>query len=117
MRFRSDDEPSPDVAPTDALEPKARIDYRVAWVFDISQVEPLEPLTTDSAGTPPAVTAELSHFDSLRSLITAQGLTLTDAAMTPGQYGYTDGRTITLATGLTPADTFSTLILEYAHAT
>jgi hypothetical protein len=116
MRFRSDEDTSTDTLPTDAPEPKARIGYRVAWVFDISQVEPLEPLATENAVTPPAVTAELAHLTALRTLIVAQGLTLTDVPMGPGQYGFTDGQTITLATGLTPADTFSTLIHEYAHA-
>jgi hypothetical protein len=121
MRFRTDDDAITDAASTDATEPKARIGYRVAWVFDISQVEPLNPATTtatttDAPSHAASVTAELPHLSALRTLITAQGLTLTDAAMSPGQYGFTDGQTITLATDLTPADTFSTLIHEYAHA-
>lgn len=121
MRFRTDDDAITDASSTDATEPKARIGYRVAWVFDISQVEPLHPATstdttTDAPSPAASVTAELPHLSALRTLVTAQGLTLTDTAMSPGRYGFTDGQTITLATGLTPADTFSTLVHEYAHA-
>jgi antirestriction protein ArdC len=113
MRFRDSDESNNDTT-TDTTTP--RVFFRVAYVFDISQVEPLNgttPVMPDTSTTP---VAPLACLEALKAFIAAEGYTLAYEHLPRGHYGRTDGRTITCALGLAPYIEFGTLVHEATHA-
>jgi hypothetical protein len=94
------------------------IRFRVAYVFDISQVDRLAeanaavtiPLTDAVPPTP------LACLELLKTFLAAEGLALHYAPLAPGHYGSTDGKTIVCAQGLAPHIEFATLVHETTHA-
>jgi hypothetical protein len=87
--------------------------FRVAYVFDVSQVDPIDgtliPTPTFSASAP------LACLDTLKMFVASQQISIAYAVLTRGCYGYTDGKSITLALGQAPHIEFSTLVHELTH--
>ena len=113
MRFRARDE-STDSSTTDNTATTPRVGYRVAYVFDITQVESIEPSAAPTLDVP--TIAALPCLDALKAFIASQGLALIHVPLAPGHFGGTDGRTITCALGLEPHIEFATLAHETTHA-
>lgn len=84
--------------------------FKVAHVFDISQTEgdPVPELATISGD--PGI-----HLQQLKTVTTDFGIELTYEDLPLGTFGFSSGGTITLASGRTPAEEFSTLAHELAH--
>lgn len=101
-----------------------RLLFRVVYVFDRSQVEPLASTATSAATAPLAAPAEASAIhaaplcclEQLKLVLLDMNLVLDYRPMRPGAYGCTDGVRITCATGLSPAAEFTTLAHEATHA-
>ena len=112
MRFRScttDD-------PADDSTTATRVGFRVAYVFDLAQVEPL-------AGTD--TTAFAAHFTDTRAaelaiarlhaFLVGHNVELEYKHLTPGLMGCTNGRRITCALGQPAPVEFATLAHETTH--
>lgn len=118
MRFAtrtSDDEldESPSTAP--------RLGFRIAYVFDVTQVDAL-PGAAASASVPtplalaPAGSADAHRAaEQLKALLMGHNVELEYRALEPGLLGYTDGRRITCGTGQPAHVEFSTLVHETTH--
>lgn len=117
MRFRTRDtaaDTAPDAA--DDSTTATRLGFRVAYVFDLAQVEPL-------AGTD--TTAFAAHFTDTRAAELAiarlhafrvgHNVELEYKHLTPGLMGCTNGRRITCALGQPAPVEFATLAHETTH--
>jgi antirestriction protein ArdC len=111
MRLRND---ADDIA-TDANA--IRLRFRVAYVFDISQVEHLKDAGSAVPDIPANIAppAPLACLDSLKLFLVSEGIALVYQELAPGHYGMTDGKTITCSTGQSPHIEFATLVHEAAH--
>jgi antirestriction protein ArdC len=110
VRFRTDSDTNTD---DDMTSRPTR--FRVAYVFDISQVEAINaPVDDSSAITTPA--APLACLDALKAFVTAQQIQIAYVHLPPGNLGSTDGKCITLALGQEPHMEFATLVHETTHA-
>lgn len=107
MRFKSE---SPD-----ADEPTSRLRFRVAHVFDITQVDPIDGQAIIQPAAPSSA-APLTCLEKLKAFLVGHNLELEYATLSPGCYGYTNGKRITCAIGLAPHIEFGTLVHETAHA-
>ena len=114
---RRDDEPTA----ADSADAAPRLAYRIVYVFDLGQVEPL-PGTVATYATPsadvavlPAVHAPLTCLEQLKAHLLGHNVELAYEAMARGSYGYTDGKRIAVNDALTPAVEFATLVHETAH--
>jgi antirestriction protein ArdC len=94
-----------------------RLGYRIAYVFDIAQVDPLEgtavaatPATSDT-GT----TDANRSLDALKAFLVGHNVELDYQALAPGLLGYTDGRRITCGAGQSSQVEFATLAHETTH--
>jgi hypothetical protein len=86
------------------------VGFRTARVFDIAQT------TGQALPTPVLVGGDPGgYLDRLKATIRKHGITLDEQPLPPGRSGFSTGGRIVLASGLTPAETFSTLVHEFAH--
>ena len=120
MRIRNDT--------TDATDSDTRLGFHVAYLFDITQVEPLTgtaaAITTVTAPATGATTilpdvappAPLACLESLKTFLATEFINLVYAQLAPGHFGFTDGKTITCAAGLAPHIEFATLVHETTHS-
>jgi antirestriction protein ArdC len=114
MRFKLRDD---DAADADDMAAASRLGFRIAWVFDIAQVEPLPGTDT----TPLAAPAQSDSPDAyraneqLKAFLFGHNVELAYRPLEPGLYGYTDGRRITCATGQSTPVEFATIVHETAH--
>ena len=113
MRVRDD---GADADPTAGDSPATRLLYRVAYVFDITQVEILATFTGDRLDVQPAPAAPLRALEKLKAFLFGHNLELAYASLGAGCYGWTDGKRITCALGLSSPVEFSTLVHETTHA-
>jgi hypothetical protein len=93
-----------------------RLGYRIAYVFDIAQVDPLDgsiaaPSATSAAGSPEAH----RHLEALKAFLFGHNVELEYLPLARGLLGYTDGRRITCGLGQAPHVEFSTLAHETTH--
>jgi antirestriction protein ArdC len=99
--------------PDDTTAP--RLGFRVAWVFDVSQVDPLpgtEPaLETVATVCPNAHRAN----EQLKAFLFGHNVELDYKRLQPGLLGYTNGRRITCGTGQPTHVEFATLAHETSH--
>jgi antirestriction protein ArdC len=103
-------ESDPDAAP--------RLGYRVAYVFDIAQVDALPGTDATAAAATPAVTGTTAanrFLEQLKAFLVGHNVELEYKALAPGLLGYTDGRRITCGTGQTSHVEFATLAHETTH--
>jgi hypothetical protein len=91
-------------------EPKPRLGFKAAYVFDLSQTDgdPL-PRLSSVAGDPQA------HLASLKALVTAKAIALDYSESIRPALGCSAGGAITLLPGLSSAQEFSVLTHELAH--
>lgn len=84
--------------------------FRAVRVFDISQTD------GENLPEPARVTGDpRDHLLRMREVIAAHGVTVEHAALRPGHHGYSTGGHITIASGLSAAEEFVTLVHEFAH--
>jgi antirestriction protein ArdC len=103
---------------TTDLSAAPRLGYRVAYVFDIAQVDAISG--TDAA-TVTATSADIGTTDAnrflerLKAFLVGHNVELEYKALAPGLLGYTDGRRITCGTGQASHVEFATLAHETTH--
>jgi antirestriction protein ArdC len=108
MRFTHED--------PDTLEVNTRTGFKVAYVFDLAQVDPLKGTDTSAFAThfADSRTAELA-IHRLHAFLFGHNVELVYQALQPGLMGYTNGRRITCALGQPAPVEFATLAHETAH--
>jgi antirestriction protein ArdC len=113
MRFAPRNPDTPD----DGATASPRLGFRVAYVFDISQVDALPGTDTAVLTTPAAADSPNAHRanEQLKAFLFGHNIELAYEALQPGLLGHTNGRRITCARGLTTPVEFATLAHETAH--
>jgi antirestriction protein ArdC len=112
MRFAQRDSNTLDNGATAA----PRIGFRVAYVFDISQVDALPGTDTTSLAAVAAASPNAHrHLEALKAFLVGHNVELEYKALAPGLLGYTDGRRITCGTGQASHVEFATLAHETSH--
>jgi antirestriction protein ArdC len=108
MRFTRED--------PDTLEEHSRTGFRVAYVFDLAQVEPLAGTDTAVFAAQPADTRD-AHLanERLKAFLFGHNVELEYKLLAPGLMGYTDGRRITCGVGQPAYVEFATIVHETAH--
>lgn len=115
MRFKARDDEPADGATDASAAP--RVSFRVAYVFDVSQLEPLNATAQTIPTDSPATSGNDAHRanEQLKAFLFGHNVELEYRTLPPGHYGYTDGRRITCAAGHPTAVEFGTLVHETAH--
>jgi antirestriction protein ArdC len=114
MRFKSRDGAESD---TDNDASATRLGFRIAYVFDISQVDAL-PGTDATLLTPPTPTDSPDAHranEQFKAFLFGHNVELEYKALAPGLFGYTDGRRITCGAGQASHVEFATLAHETTH--
>ena len=110
-----------DTAAESDTDAAPRLGYRVAYVFDIAQVDAIAGPGPTTVATAPAVTATPAdpaahrHLEALKAFLFGHNVELEYKALQPGLLGYTDGRRITCGTGQASHVEFATLAHEATH--
>ena len=93
MRFAQRDSDTLD----DGVTATPRLGFRVAYVFDISQVDALPGTDASLLTTPAATDSPNAHRanEQLKAFLVGHNVELEYKALTPGLLGYTNGRRIT----------------------
>jgi antirestriction protein ArdC len=99
------------------LEPHSRTGFRVAYVFDITQVDPLDGTPAESTPAPSDAGNTDAHraLEVLKAFLVGHNVELEYLALAPGLLGYTDGRRITCGQGQASHVEFATLAHETTH--
>jgi antirestriction protein ArdC len=93
-----------------------RLGFRVAYVFDISQVDAL-PGTASALETAATLSPNAHrHLEALKAFLVGRNVELEYQALAPGLLGYTTGRRITCGQGQAAHVEFATLAHETTHA-
>jgi antirestriction protein ArdC len=95
-----------------------RLGYRVAYVFDVAQVERIAGTETATVATATLATGTTTadrFLEQLKAFLVGHNVELEYKALAPGLFGYTDGRRITCATGQASHVEFATLTHETTH--
>lgn len=103
---------------TTDLSAAPRLGYRVAYVFDIAQVDAIsgtEPAAVETATAVTGSTAANRFLEQLKAFLVGHNVELEYKGLAPGLLGYTDGRRITCGTGQTSHVEFATLAHETTH--
>jgi antirestriction protein ArdC len=115
MRFKHE----PNDADVSDASAATRLGYRVAYVFDITQVDPLPgtELTTVAPPTPATTCTTDAHraLESLKAFLVGHNVELEYQSLARGLLGYTDGRRITCGLGQASHVEFATLAHETTH--
>jgi antirestriction protein ArdC len=107
-----------DAAGTDDESAAPRLGYRVAYVFDIAQVDAIsvtEPAAVETATAVTRTTAANRFLEQLKAFLVGHNIELDYRQLRPGLLGYTDGRRITCGTGQASHVEFATLAHETTH--
>jgi antirestriction protein ArdC len=103
---------------TTDLSAAPRLGYRVAYVFDIAQVDAIsgiEPAAVEAATAVTGTTAANRFLEQLKAFLVGHNVELEYQALAPGLLGYTDGRRITCGAGQASHVEFATLAHETTH--
>ena len=92
-----------------------RLGYRVAYVFDIAQVDAIAGTDAAAVTATPADTGAHRHLEALKAFLVGHNVELEYKALAPGLLGYTNGRRITCGTGQASHVEFATLAHETTH--
>ena len=120
MRLKHRDTERDELASGDS-DVSTHLAYRIVYVFDSRQVEPLSGTAVTTLAIPcEASMAPISHtplscLEQLKAHLLGHNVELVYETMPRGSYGYTDGRRITVNDALAPAVEFATLVHEAAH--
>jgi len=99
----------------DGATASPRLGFRVAYVFDVSQVDAL-PGTTSALETAAAFCPSAHrHLEALKAFLVGHNVELEYKALAPGLLGYTNGRRITCGQGQAGHVEFATLAHETTH--
>ena len=107
-----------DTAAASDTEAAPRLGYRVAYVFDIAQVDAIagtEPAMVESKAPDTGTTDANRFLEQLKAFLVGHNVELEYKSLTPGLLGYTDGRRITCGTGQASHVEFATLAHETTH--
>jgi antirestriction protein ArdC len=107
-----------DDSDTTDLSAAPRLGYRVAYVFDIAQVDALpgtQPATVATVAPDTGSTDACRFLEQLKAFLVGHNVELDYQALQPGLMGYTDGRRITCGTGQASHVEFATLAHETTH--
>jgi hypothetical protein len=91
-------------------QPHRIVGFRAARVFDVTQTTGLPLPAPVLVGGDPG-----DYLERLRATIRNHAITLDEQPMPAGRSGFSTGGRIVLASGLSPAETFATLVHEFAH--
>ena len=103
---------------TTDLSAAPRLGYRVAYVFDVAQVDAIsgtEPVDVETATAVTGTTAAHRFLEQLKAFLVGHNVELEYKALQPGLLGYTDGRRITCGIGQASHVEFATLAHETTH--
>ena len=92
-----------------------RLGYRVAYVFDVAQVDAIAGTDAAALTATTTDTGAHRHLEALKAFLVGHNVELEYKALQPGLLGYTDGRRITCGTGQTSHVEFATLAHETTH--
>jgi antirestriction protein ArdC len=94
-----------------------RLGFRVAYVFDLAQVERIAGTRTPPLEAPALTGTTDAHraLEALKAFLFGHNVELEYQALAPGLLGYTDGRRITCGLGQASHVEFATLAHETTH--
>jgi antirestriction protein ArdC len=104
-----------DTAAESDADAAPRLGYRVAYVFDIAQVDAIAGADAAAITATPVDTGAHRHLEALKAFLVGHNVELEYKALQPGLLGYTDGRRITCGTAQTSHVEFATLAHETTH--
>jgi len=106
-----------DTAAESDTDTSPRVGYRVAYVFDLAQVERIAGTSTPPIDAPvlTGTTDAHRHLEALKAFLVGHNVELNYQPLAPGLMGYTNGRRITCGTGQASHVEFATLAHETAH--
>ena len=111
MRFAQRDAGALD----DGATASPRLGFRVAYVFDISQVDALPGTAFALEIAATFCPNAHRHLEALKAFLVGHNVELEYKALAPGLLGYTDGRRITCGAGQAAHVEFATLAYETTH--
>jgi len=92
-----------------------RLGYRVAYVFDVAQVDAIAGTDAAAVTATPTDPGAHRHLEALKAFLLGHNVELEYQLLAPGLLGYTDGRRITCGTGQASHVEFGTLAHETTH--
>ena len=92
-----------------------RLGYRVAYIFDIAQVDAIAGTDAAAVTETSADTGAHRHLEALKAFLVGHNVELEYKALAPGLLGYTNGRRITCGQGQASHVEFATLAHETTH--
>jgi antirestriction protein ArdC len=92
-----------------------RLGYRVAYVFDVAQVDAIAGTKAAAIAATPADTGARRHLEALKAFLVGHNVELEYQALARGLLGYTDGRRITCGAGQAAHVEFATIAHETTH--
>jgi hypothetical protein len=92
-----------------------RLGYRVAYVFDIAQVDRIAGTDAAALTATPADTGAHRHLEAMKAFLVGHNVELEYQTLARGLLGYTDGRRITCGAGQVSHVEFATLAHETTH--
>jgi antirestriction protein ArdC len=92
-----------------------RLGYRVAYVFDIAQVDAIAGTDAAAVTATTTDTGAHRHLEALKAFLVGHNVELEYQSLAPGLLGYTNGRRITCGTGQASHVEFATLAHETTH--
>ena len=104
-----------DTAAESDTDAAPRLGYRVAYVFDVAQVDAIAGTDAAAVTATPADTGAHRHLEALKAFLVGHNVELEYKPLAPGLLGYTNGRRITCGTGQAAHVEFATLAHETTH--
>ena len=104
-----------DTAADSDTDTAPRLGYRVAYVFDVAQVDAIAGTDAAALTATTTDTGAHRHLEALKAFLVGHNVELEYKALAPGLLGYTDGRRITCGTGQASHVEFATLAHETTH--
>jgi antirestriction protein ArdC len=104
-----------DTAEESDTDAAPRLGYRVAYVFDVAQVDAIAGTDTTAVTATHVDTGAHRHLEALKAFLVGHNVELEYKALARGLLGYTDGRRITCGTGQASHVEFATLAHETTH--
>jgi antirestriction protein ArdC len=111
MRFAQRDTGALD----DGTPAAPRLGFRVAYVFDVAQVDAIAGTDAAAVAATPADTGAHRHLEALKAFLVGHNVELEYKTLSPGLLGYTNGRRITCGLHQPTHVEFATLAHETTH--
>jgi antirestriction protein ArdC len=104
-----------DTAADSDTDAAPRLGYRVAYVFDVAQVDAIAGADAAAVTATPADTGAHRHLEALKAFLVGHNVELEYKTLASGLLGHTNGRRITCGTGQASHVEFATLAHETTH--